>query len=324
MASNALVIRIKPGQEDLTGEFLATGDVIVGWAGKSDLREINDRKELRKTLAEQYYGDREDMRAAGRAAGMLWRFLHELHAGDYVLVPHGGSFHIARVTDGTVRRVKHPDTGTTYFRLGSEILVENVPRGKAPAAVQSRLKGRGTVTDASDLVESIQHILSEQEHGVERSLTDDLYEDLRGAMLRQIQEGKMNDRAFEGLVASLLSAMGCRDVRIIPRQQDQGVDIVATYNVGPTALRLGVQAKWFDPERGEIGTDIVEILIEGMQAEDADVGWIVTTGSFSEDAAKLRDCLVEDGQKIEFVDGPMLFQLILEVGINKVFKALES
>jgi restriction endonuclease Mrr len=61
--------------------------------------------------------------------------------------------------------------------------------------------------------------------------------------------------------------------------------------------------------------DVVDKLKEGMEAESADLGMIVTTGTFSDDAIKAATEYFEDsGIRIELVDGEQFAKMIVEHG----------
>ena len=61
-------------------------------------------------------------------------------------------------------------------------------------------------------------------------------------------------------------------------------DVVATFRVaGALRLRIAVQAKHYG--RGPaIGERVIEQLLSGMDAEDADIGSVASSGAFSDEA----------------------------------------
>lgn len=104
---------------------------------------------------------------------------------------------------------------------------------------------------------------------------------------------------------------------MVARKVDKGADIVATYQVAETFdLRLAAQAKHYKPEP-PVGAGPVDQLADGMDAEDADIGWVVTTGTFHEEAETRRDELEEErGHRIELIDGEQLAALVVEGGLR--------
>ncbi|MGH2435847.1 MAG: restriction endonuclease [bacterium] len=96
----------------------------------------------------------------------------------------------------------------------------------------------------------------------------------------------MENFGFEKLVQSVLIGVGAREARIIHRALDKGADIVASSVVADAfELRIAVQAKHFRPEP-PVGIDVVQQLINGIEAESANLGMIVTSGTISEDATR--------------------------------------
>lgn len=147
--------------------------------------------------------------------------------------------------------------------------------------------------------------------------------DLRTRLIEQaraeITSGRMDSYGFEHLVATVLRSLGASDVRIVPRSLDKGADIVATFSLADTFhFRLAVQAKHFRPAP-PVPADVVDKLVAGMEAEQASLGWIATSGAFSE-AAEQRKADFEEsrGIQIELVDGDQLAAMIVEGGLRAV------
>jgi restriction endonuclease Mrr len=61
----------------------------------------------------------------------------------------------------------------------------------------------------------------------------------------------------------------------------------------------------------------VQQLIQGIEAELADLGMVVTSGTISKEAAQLAESFFEEkGTKIELVEGVQLASLIVERGLS--------
>lgn len=135
--------------------------------------------------------------------------------------------------------------------------------------------------------------------------------------LEEIQSGRLDPFRFEELVKTVLFGVGNQDARIVPRSQDKGADILATVLVaGAFRLLVAVQAKHYLSEP-PVGRETVEQLIQGIEAESADLGMVVTSGTISDEASALAGSYSEEkGIKIELVDGPQLAALIVERGLT--------
>jgi len=128
----------------------------------------------------------------------------------------------------------------------------------------------------------------------------------------------LNDYGFEKVVANILEALGGKDVRIVARSKDKGVDVLAEFSVAKTfAFTLGVQAKHYQSSP-PVGAWVVEQLVEGMDAEGATIGWVATSGTFDAEAESRRDELAaEKGYQIELVDGDQLAAMIVDSGLER-------
>jgi hypothetical protein len=66
-----------------------------------------------------------------------------------------------------------------------------------------------------------------------------------------------------------------------------------------------------------VGKDAVDQLIKGIEAESADLGMVVTSGSISDEAGQAAEkYLSEKAIRIELVDGELFAKLIVEHGIQ--------
>lgn len=75
-----------------------------------------------------------------------------------------------------------------------------------------------------------------------------------------------------------------------------------------------MQAKHWQPEP-PVACGAVEQLVSGMEAEGADLGMVVTTGSFSPDAVEAAERYsAESGKRIELVDGEQFAKMLVEHG----------
>lgn len=93
-----------------------------------------------------------------------------------------------------------------------------------------------------------------------------------------------NPYEFQDLVAALLRAMGYYTPFIAPKGKDGGVDIVAYRDpLGTSLPRVKVQVKHYP--NSAISVDIVRNLL-GVLAKDGEVGIVITSGTFTNDAKR--------------------------------------
>ncbi len=76
--------------------------------------------------------------------------------------------------------------------------------------------------------------------------------------------------------------------------------------------------KHFQPEP-PVGPEVVQQLVLGIEAEAANLGMVVTSGTISEEASAAAELYFDQkGIRIELIDGPQLAALIVERGLRAV------
>ncbi|MDH5773437.1 MAG: restriction endonuclease [Nitrospirota bacterium] len=319
MAQQAFVLRISPNGIDGVPEALASNQIIIGWAeAKGLLNENLSWEKFRTIVSDTYYADQENMRKASAASGHLWRFIREMNIGDLLAVPCGSDFYVAEVSDPATYDESKVKDDTAYRRNVNWLNDKKpIPRSLARSALISRMKTQGTCAYASDLLPEIKECLEIAKTGSKPAFQSDLQSRLIRETLDEIRSGRIHSYGFENLIHNVLVGLGAVEARIVPRSQDKGADIVATFKVaGAFRYILAVQAKHWQPEP-PVGKEVVEQLINGIEAESANLGMIVTSGTVSEEAVTLAEQFFEDkGIKIELVDGDQFAKLIVEHGIK--------
>jgi predicted Mrr-cat superfamily restriction endonuclease len=302
-------------------EALATSEISIGWPKAEGLVDQSlDYWQFREVVKAAYYADDPGYRDPGAVAGQLWRFIRDMAEGDLVVVPHGTEFFVAKVAGPLIYRPVKAEEHSA-FRRPVEWLngAQPIARAKALAALQSRMKIRQTCADATDLIDEIQDALNVAAGGEERNFGIDLRSRLIEQARSEITSGRMDSFGFEKLLATLLRSLGASDVRIVARSQDKGADIVAVFSLANTFnFRLAVQAKHYRPDP-PVGANVIDQLVAGMDAEQASLGWVATSGSFSPEAVERKARVEEErGFQIELIDGDQLAAMIVEGGLHAV------
>src|SRR3982751_4424078 len=145
--TNAFVLRIAPGGDDMVQQSLNNNEIVIGWRDAQGLTNpALTWPDFRSIVSDAYYADEKTLRRAGGAAGQLWRFIRDMKPGDLFVVPHPGVFYVAQVSgDATHGNGEH-----TLYRRPVKWLNDKqaIPRKIARAALQSRMKIQGTCADA--------------------------------------------------------------------------------------------------------------------------------------------------------------------------------
>lgn len=319
MSQYGFVFRIAPGGVDKVPEALQSGELIIGWAKAEGLLDPNLNWEaFREIVHKAYYKDQTDLRGAGSAGGHLWRFIRDMKPGDLVVVPHGAEFFVAEVSGPATYDPAKVNDDSAY-RRAVRWLNDGKPisRQLARSALLSRMKTQGTCTDATDLLDEIKECLALARSGQAPTFQSDLQARLVHAVLTELRSGRIDSFGFERLIATVLRGLGAQEVRIVPRSQDRGADLVAMFRVaGAFQLVVAVQAKHWQPEP-PVSRKVVEQLIRGIEAESANLGMVVTSGSISDDAVRAAERYFEEkGIRIELLDGEQFAKLMVEHGIR--------
>lgn len=161
---------------------------------------------------------------------------------------------------------------------------------------------------ATDLLDDIRDALQVARAGEKPPFAGDLRQRLVEEALGELREGRLDSFGFEHLLAIPLTSLGADSARVVARQEDEGADIVATFQLAEIfQLTLAVQAKHPYRSSRTTGAEAVEHLARGMEVEDATHGWVVTAGTFSDEAEQRRAEIEEEtGLRIELIDGEQL------------------
>lgn len=315
----AFVLRVAPSRADRLPEALASDEIIIGWSNLPRLRDESlEWEQFRGLIADEYHSDDSNLRRAGRAAGDAWRFIRDLKIGDLVVVPSDREFFVARVEGSTEYRPDKVKEDTAFRRkvvwLNGK---EGIERSLARAKLQSRMKYRGTCANATDLLDEIEACLEiAGKHG-RPEFGADLRKTMIDAAVREMRGGRLDSYGFERLVAAVMRQQGASNVKIVPRRQDKGADILATFQLaGAFSFVVAIQAKHYqhDPP---VGPSVVEELIRGIEAESANLGMVVTCGAFCHKAKERAQwCFDNDGLRVELVDGELLAAMIVDGGLS--------
>ena len=319
MSQSGFVLRIAPGRQDKVPEALASGQLIIGWADAEGLLDSTLTWEgFREIVRQAYYADHPTLRKAGAAAGHLWRFIREMKPDDLVEVPYGADFYVAEVSGPGTYDAAKIDDDSAYRRAATWLNGgKSIPRQLARSALLSRMKTQGTCADATDLLDEIKECLALAEQGQAPTFQTDLHARLIREVLAELRSGRIESFGFERLIQTVLRGLGAEDVRIVPRSEDKGADLLATFRVAGTFQQVvAVQAKHWQPDP-PVSPEVVEQLIRGIEAESANLGMIVTSGSISDAAVQAAEQYFEDkGVRIELVDGEQFAKLMVEHGIR--------
>jgi len=319
---NAWVHRVSPsGVDQLHNICLPNNQIVTGWSDAEGLESVSEWYEAREIIKNGCYVDDESYHRAGGGTASMWKFIHEMKVGDYVVVPYwGGVFYVAEIAgDLIVDKSDAAYEADSVYRRPVRWLnnKQPIPRNFVKSGLRSRMKIRQTTAAAGEFVDDVLNALNlagqETAPDQEALFPSELRQKLVKVTLDEIHSGYMDERKFEELVASVLRGMGARECEIIPRQNDTGVDVRAQFLIGPTEIVIGVQAKW---HRGITEAHWLDHFVEGLKTEGISTGWFITSAEFSDDFESRAEQLSnEHGRQLHVISGSEFAAMVVDYGV---------
>lgn len=292
------------------------GYVAIGWTALDDISKYPDREAYKTALAHHY----PDKKAGSRPvdAGILFRFAHEMKAGDIVVYPskHDRMVNIGRFT-GAFEYVG--DDSDEYPNHRKVEWLGHFPRNDFSQSVLNEIGAFITVFliqgSAGELLDKI-GIVEPERATPKTEPADEAPDDDTATVavskqaemttgdfvIRQIM-AKLSGYEFEEFVAHLLECMGYT-ARVTQRSGDGGVDVVAhrdKLGFEPPILKVQCKRKTDQVPRPEVD-QLLGTLGEG------EYGLFITLGSFSRQSIDLE----RNRPKLRLIDGEEFVELVLE------------
>lgn len=287
--------------------FLNDNVIAIGWKAFGDLKAIEPTCEAFKEHYEKTYPEVKRGSIA-TCAGMLYRFLHEVEVGDYVVFPSKsdrkiniglieGEYEyvpdaIEYVQQRKVKWLKH--LPRTFFSQGAlyevgsalSFFVVKSYADEYLAALDKNIKKNAVIS-------------SDDEDETVAATAEDIIETTKDFILKELSKN-LKGYDLEGFVADLLNAMGYRTT-VSKHGGDSGIDITAYKDELPP--RILVQVKSQD---GDIKETTIQSLKGAMR--EGDYGLFVTLSNYTKNAQKY----LENTPIIRGINGTELVDLILK------------
>lgn len=287
--------------------FLNDNVIAIGWKAFGDLKAIEPTREAFKEHYEKTYPEVKRGSIA-TCAGMLYRFLHEVEVGDYVVFPSKsdrkiniglieGEYEyvpdaIEYVQQRKVKWLKH--LPRTFFSQGAlyevgsalSFFVVKSYADEYLAALDKNIKKNAVIS-------------SDDEDETVAATAEDIIETTKDFILKELSKN-LKGYDLEGFVADLLNAMGYRTT-VSKHGGDSEIDITAYKDELPP--RILVQVKSQD---GDIKETTIQSLKGAMR--EGDYGLFVTLSNYTKNAQKY----LENTPIIRGINGTELVDLILK------------
>lgn len=300
MASNVWGIHCKDAKIMLHGNVMA-----LGWEELGNLSPIPATREAFKERYSQAYPSASKGNVA-TSAGELYRFVHEVKVGDYVIFP---SKEDRMINIGTVEGdYEYAGDGATYPQRHKVKWLKHVPRTSfsqgALYEVGSALSFFLVKNYADEFLSALEKGFSAKNSASEDddsigATAEDIVESTRDFILKELSKN-LKGYELENFIANLLDAMGYRTT-VSPHGGDSGIDITAYKDELPP--RILVQVKSGD---GDIRETTIQSLKGAMR--EGDYGLFVTLANYTKNARKYLDST----PIIRGINGDELVDLILK------------
>lgn len=291
---------------DADSLFLKSSVVALGWHEMGDLGGLKDREAFRAKVATVY--SKEAPGAIPNYTGQLYRFVHEMKKGDFIVYPsrHDRLVHLGRI-EGDYRYDPAAEPG--YPNMRDVKWLHAVPRTRFTQGALHEIGSAMSFFSVKNYAEEFRAALEgkaapapvARDQTVE-AVSEDIAETTRDFVLKRLAQ-ELKGHPFADFVAHLLNTMGYR-TRVSPEGPDGGVDIIAhrdELGFEPPIIKVQVKST-----EGSLGDPIVSALYGKVGPNE--FGLLVTLGSFTAQARSFA----RSKTNLRLIDGPELVDLILQ------------
>ena len=212
--------------------FLNKDLIAIGWRDFGDLSKVEANRDAFKAHYKEVYPNAKKGQIAN-GAGMLYRFIHELQIGDYVVFPSKTD---RKINIGTVESdYFFDDNDGEYVQRRKVKWLKHIPRLNfsqgALYEVGSAMSFFSVKNYADEFLSALDKdfnkIISSDDVEDESvgATADDIVESTKDFILKELSR-KLKGYDLEAFVADLLRAMGYRTI-VSPQGGDSGIDIKA-------------------------------------------------------------------------------------------------
>ncbi len=297
--------------------FLKKDVIGIGWHDMGDLRRIEATREAFKEKYAETYPDAKKG-SIGTGAGMLYRFCHEVQAGDYVVFPSKSN---RQVNIGVITSdYLYDESQMEYVQMRKVKWLKHLPR---TSFSQGALYEIGSVMSFFAVKNYADEYLAALDQNFKKNFSEDSEDESVGATAEDIVEStkdfilkelsrQLKGYDLEPFVADLLQAMGYRTM-ISPQGGDSGIDITAYKDELPP--RILVQVKSQD-------SDIKEAAIQSLKGamREGDYGLFVTLSNYTKNA----QIYLDNTPIIRGINGTELVELVLKYyeGLSEKYRKM--
>lgn len=283
--------------------FLHDNVIAIGWKEMGDLTELPaDRDAFKQRYSEVYPDSKKG--SIVTSSGMLYRFVHDVQIGDYIVFPSKSD---RMINIGVVEgQYQYAPTAYEYKQQRRVKWLKHLPR---TAFSQGALYEVGSFMSLFAIKNYTDEFLAALDKGFKKGIqtdddsvgptADDIIESTKDFILKELSR-QFKGYDLENFVADLLQAMGYRTT-VSPHGGDNGIDITAYRDELPP--RILVQVKSQD---SGIPGELLRALKGTMHP--GDYGLFVTLSDYTK-SAKL---FLNENSNVRGINGTELVELVLK------------
>ncbi len=290
--------------------FLKKNTLGLGWAEMGDLSALEPTREAFKAKYPVAYPEAKPGQI-NVCSGILYRFVHEMQEGDYVVFPSKSDHMInIGVVDGPYFFAPNYESYSQheYVQHRKVKWIKRLPR---TTFSQGALYEIGSALSLFTVKNYADEFMAALDPDFKPASADGGEDDTIGATADEIKQAtvdyilktlsrNLKGYTLEDFVADLLQAMGYR-TSVSKKGGDSGIDIVAYKDELPPRILVQVKSK-----DGNVSESAIQSLKGAMR--EGDYGLFVTLSSYTKNAQKYLDST----PIIRGIDGNALADLVLK------------
>ena len=132
--------------------------ICIGWSNLGDLSGIDNRDDLSAVYDEKYS---KNNRGRGQDIGQIWRFLHDMKIGDYVILAEPSVFHIGRIESDYYYDNAERQSQSSDYKNNRKVnwLKKNISRSILSSSMHNSLKTAMSVWTLNDYKSAVVELL---------------------------------------------------------------------------------------------------------------------------------------------------------------------
>ena len=132
--------------------------VCIGWSNLGDLSDIDSKEQLSKLYEANY--DKKN-RGRGQDVGQIWRFIHDMKIGDYVIFAENSVFHIGRIDSDYCYDTTERESQDSDYKSNRKVkwLKKNISRSVLSTNLHNSLKTAMSIWTLNDYKSAVLDLL---------------------------------------------------------------------------------------------------------------------------------------------------------------------